>query len=189
MQNSSKLERFDATLNAMEAELGNLKQTSAAYLRLQALVISSQLIIKKQEEYSNQLEELVLQHVKKQQEIEAAFEEIEAANQKHHEDLKKLNLEIGKDQSERIEQLRKENKSFYLDFEQTLKIKLGENKSEIKTLIEAERSKIQEILISELDKRFAPLQATQKATKTIVLVFGIVSLLALIGILLKLFLF
>ena len=189
MQNSSKLERFDATLTAMEAELGKLRNTSDAYQRLQALAASYQLIVKKQEEYSIQLEELVLQQVKKHQEIEASFEEIEESNQKHHEHLKKLNLEIGKDQSERIEQLRKENKSFYLDFEQTLKIKLDENKSEIKALIEAERSKIQEIFSAELDKRFIALLTTQRNTKTMVLVFGIISLLALIGILLKLFLF
>ena len=58
---------------------------------------------KKQEEYSSQLEELLLQQVKKHQEIEAAFEEIETSNQKHHEDLKKLNLEIGKDQASKVQ--------------------------------------------------------------------------------------
>lgn len=188
MQNSSKLERFDATLTAMEAELDKLKQTSDAYQRLQTLAVSYQLIVKKQEEYSSQLEELVLAQVKKHQALEAALADIEASNKKHYEGLRELGAEIGKAQTEQIDHLRKENKSFYLDFEQTLKIKLGENKSEIKALIEAERSKIQEILVAELDKRFTALHASQKTTKNMVLIFGIVTLLALIGVLLKLFL-
>lgn len=187
MEKSSKLERFDVTLNELEGELGKLKGVAEAYTKLQELVNAYKTITRQLEEYGKTVEELVLQQVKKHQEIEAALAEIEEANNANFEKLKELNAEADKSQSAQIEQLRKENKSFYLDFERTLKIQLEENKSEIKRLIEEERQKIKELVEAEMEKRFHTLLSSQRKTQTTVLIFGIATLLALIAVIVNLF--
>jgi len=189
MKDLSKLERFDATLNELETELDKLQNTSEAYVRLQALVNSYQEITKQLEENSKGLEELVFQHVKKHQEIETALSSFLEANNQHHEDLKEINTQAEKRQSDQIEQLRRENKAFYLDFERTLKIKLEENKAEIKRLIEEERQKVKEIFEAELDKRTQLLLNGQKQIKNRVLILGLIILSVAIAIAVKLFLF
>lgn len=72
MKNTSKLERFDATLNELEEELAKLKDTSAAYEKLQALAASYKAINAQLEQNNQALEELMIQQVRKQQEIEEA---------------------------------------------------------------------------------------------------------------------
>ena len=64
MKNTSKLERFDATLNEMEGELVKLKDTSAAYERLQALVVSYSEISGLIEEERQKVKEMVEAAVK-----------------------------------------------------------------------------------------------------------------------------
>ena len=163
MKNTSKLERFDATLNELEGELVKLKDTSAAYERLQALVASYSEISGQLKQNSMALEELLIQQVKKQQEIEEAVSKMAEANEKSHE------------------KLRKENKELYFDLEKTLRIKLEENKSEIKRLIEEERQKVKEIVEAEVGNWAQKILSSQKTIKNLALLFGITILLCAIA--------
>ena len=71
--------------------------------------------------------------------------EIENFNNQNKTELVKL-LE------EKTDQIRKENKDFYKDLESTIKIKLDDNKAEIKNLIENERNQIKQIFEIEFAK-------------------------------------
>ncbi len=164
MKNTSKLERFDATLNELEEELAKLKDTSAAYEKLQALAASYKAITAQLEQNNQALEELMIQQVRKQQEIEEALSEIREANEEGHE------------------KLRKENKELYFDLEKTLRIKLDEHKSEIKRLIEEERQKVKEIVEAEVRDWGQKILHTQKTIKNLALLFGITILLCAIAI-------
>ena len=73
----------------------------------------------------------------------------------------------------KIEQIRKENKDFYKDLEGTIRIKLDDNKSEIKHLIENERARIKEIFEIEFAKNTKELRQiieseTNKQTQLII---------------------
>ena len=72
---------------------------------------------------------------------------------------------------EKINELRKENKDFYKDFEATLRIKLDDNKSEIKRLIEDERSRLKEIFYSKIEEQTRQLCAQFK--KQILCIIGV----------------
>ena len=84
--------------------------------------------------------------------------------------------------------IRKENKDFYKDLESTIKIKLDENKSEIKQVIENERNQIKQIFEIEFAKNTKELrqviEAENKSLKISVWVIGgltlIMSILAVI---------
>lgn len=162
MKNTSKLERFDATLNELEGELVKLKNTSAAYEKLQALAASYKAITAQLEQNNQALEELMIQQARKQQEIEEALSEMREANEEGHE------------------KLRKENKELYFDLEKTLRIKLDEHKSEIKRLIEDERQKIKEIVEAEVSNWGQEILNSHKAIKNLALLFGIAILLCAI---------
>jgi len=91
---------------------------------------------------------------------------------------------------EKTDQIRKENKDFYKDLESTIKIKLDDNKSEIKNLIENERNQIKQIFEIEFAKNTKELkqviEAENKTIKVSIWVIGgltlILSLLAVIKI-------
>lgn len=187
MKNSSKLERFNNTLNDFEGELVKLRDTSKAYMKLQELSSSYKLILDQFEQNSSSLQDLAKKQVAKHQEIKKSLEEISEENGKSYQQLKSLNDEIGKSLNSSIEELRKENRQFYLDFEKVVRIKLEENKSEIKQLIENERLRIKEIIDDKIDKQSNILVQNQKKMNNMVLLFGIVSILLLIGILVKQF--
>lgn len=96
---------------------------------------------------------------------------------KHQEKIDGVIAEIKETNIENYKLLRQENKDAYFDFEKTLKIKLEENKSEIKRLIEDERLKVKEIITAELDKRTEILLKNQGGIKSAVLILGIIILL------------
>jgi len=65
---------------------------------------------------------------------------------------KQNKIELSKLLEEKTDQIRKEGKDFYKDFEKTVKIKLDDNKYEIKRLIESERFQIKHIFEIEFAK-------------------------------------
>ena len=182
MKNSSKLERFNTTLDHLEVELVKLKTTSEAYMKLQELSSSYKLILDQFEQNSSALQDLVKKQTVKHQEIKKILDEISSENEKNYQQLKVLNDEIGKSLNSSLEELRKENRQFYLDFEKVVRIKLEEYKSEIKQLIENERLRIKEMIDGKVDKQTDLLNQHHKKINNLVLVFGIVSILLLIGI-------
>lgn len=187
MKNSSKLERFDDTLNDLEGELVKLRDTSKAYMKLQELSSSYKLILDQFEQNSSALQDLAKKQIAKHQEIKTSLEKISEENEKNYQQLKSLNDEVGKSLNSSIEELRKENRQFYLDFEKVVRIKLEENKSEIKQLIENERLRIKEMIDNKVDKQTEILNQNHKKTSNMILAFGIISTLLLIGILIKQF--
>jgi rubrerythrin len=88
--------------------------------------------------------------------IDKALNELAAANKKDAAELSKM---IG----EKLDLLRKENKDFYKDLESTIKIKLDDNRSQIKQLIEGERNRIKEIFELEFARNTAELKRTVEA--------------------------
>lgn len=187
MKNSSKLERFNNTINDLEGELTKLRSTSQAYLKLQELSSSYKLIIDQFDQNSLALEGLVKRQTSKNEEVKQTLNTITNDNNKNYQQLKILNNEVGKNLNASLEGLRKENRQFYLDFEKVVRIKLDEHKSEIKQLIENERLRIKEIIDGKIDKQTDLLIQNQKKTNNMILIFGIVSILFLTGILVKQF--
>lgn len=187
MKNSSKLERFNSTLNDLDGELVKLRDTSKAYMKLQELSSSYKLILDQFEQNSSALQDLAKKQVAKHHEIKKSLDEISGENEKSYQQLKALNDEIGKNLNLSIEELRKENRQFYLDFEKVVRIKLEEHKSEIKQLIENERLRIKEMIDNKVDKQTDLLALHHKKTSNMVLILGVISVLLLIGILIKQF--
>lgn len=187
MKNSSKLERFNNTLNDLEGELVKLRDTSKAYMKLQELSFSYNLILDQFEENSLGLQDLVKKQIAKHQEIKKSLEKISEENKKGYQQLKSLNDEMGRNLDSSIEALKKENRQFYLDLEKIVRIKLEENKLEIGQLIQSERLRIKEMIDDKVDKQTEILNQEYKKTSNMVLVFWIISTLLLIGILVKQF--
>lgn len=146
MDNLSKLERFDNTLNSLEDEMENLKKASGVFSTLKTL-------IKTYGDIGEQQKNTV-----------------------------KLIEEIKKSNDDSLEALRKENRNNYFELEKTTKIKLEENKSQIERLIEAERQKVKEIFIEELDKRISAISKSQKELKTTILIVSIITILLMVAI-------
>ncbi|MRM86247.1 hypothetical protein D1Z98_12115 [Riemerella anatipestifer] len=169
-----------------------LKDVSAAYKKLQQIIETYNQIIKTFEENSNTLDKINEFQKVQQEKVVKSLAEIETANKQNKTELAKL-IE-GK-----TDIIRKENKDFYKDLESTIKIKLDDNKSEIKKLIENERNQIKQIfeiefmkntkelrqvIENETNKQTQLLADNQKTIKISIWVIGgltlIMSLLALI---------
>lgn len=180
MSNSNKLERFDTTLSDLETELTKLKSTSDSYVKLKELSSSYHQILQKFEENNRALEAFSTTQKIKSEELEKSLLSISALNQKNHSELKALNDTLARDLFISVDELRKENRQFYLDFEQVVRIKLDENKSEIKQLIENERIKIKEIIESNINEQTTILVKNQKKINRISITFGIITLILLI---------
>ncbi len=187
MKSSSKLDRFNNTLNDLEGELVKLRDTSKAYMKLQELSSSYKLILDQFEQSSSALQDLAKKQVVKHHEIKNLLDEISGENEKSYQQLKALNDEIGKSLNLSLEELRKENRQFYLDFEKVVRIKLEEHKSEIKQLIKNERLRVKEMIGDKVDMQTDLLNKYHKKTNNTVLLFGIISILLLIGGLVKQF--
>ncbi len=151
----SNLQKFNTTLEDFDKEVGKLKAVSEAYQKLQRLTVTYDKIIKQIEQSSNTLKNL---------------NEFQKAHLLRAE--KKIN-ELSNLIEIKIEQIRKENKDFYKDLEGTIRIKLDDNKSEIKHLIENERARIKEIFEIEFAKNTKELRQiieseTNKQTQLII---------------------
>ncbi len=158
----SNLQKFNTTLEDFDKEVGKLKAVSTAYQKLEALIASYG-------EISDQFEKSVKM--------------LENMHELHKGHLEKVENIL----ENNTELIRKENKDFYKEFESTIRIKLDDNKSQIKQLIENERIRIKEIfelefakntkelmqvIINENNKQSQILLNNQKGIKLSLLVFG-----------------
>lgn len=141
----SNLQKFDQTLEDLNQEVEQLKGVSSAFKKLHQLIETYNTIIRQFEENSKTLYNINELQKVQQEKIVKSLVEIENFNSQSKTELVKL-LE------EKTDQIRKENKDFYKDLESTIKIKLDDNKAEIKNLIENERNQIKQIFEIEFAK-------------------------------------
>lgn len=141
----SNLQKFDQTLEDLNQEVEQLKGVSSAFKKLHQLIETYNTIIRQFEENSKTLYNINELQKAQQEKIVKSLVEIENFNSQSKTELVKL-LE------EKTDQIRKENKDFYKDLESTIKIKLDDNKAEIKNLIENERNQIKQIFEIEFAK-------------------------------------
>ncbi len=164
----TKLEEFNSILSEMGTEVSNLKSLNEVYSKIDKLAKDYETATLALKANSGKLEAISKEHQTFQQGIQKTLSSVESQYQKNKQDLATLFAEKMADfQSEtqiqvkgfeknltgHVEELSKNNKQFYKDFEDTLRIKLGENKSEVKQLVEAELNKIKENFATELEKR------------------------------------
>jgi len=150
----SNLAKFDNTIEELGTEVNKLKEISTAYQKLKDLADSFGDINRQFAANSRQLSGIVELLEKGQQKIDKGIENLLIANKAEKQELARAI-------DEKLEILRKENKDFYKDLESTIKIKLDDNASQIKQLIENERSRIKDIFEMEFAKN------TQELKKTI----------------------
>lgn len=141
----SNLQKFNQTLEDFSQEVEQLKGVSDAYKKLQFLTETYNDITKRFEESRKTLGEINELHKVQQGKITKSLVELDNIN-------KQGKVEVTKLVEEKTDQIRKENREFYKDLESTIKIKLDENKSEIKQLIENERNQIKQIFEIEFAK-------------------------------------
>jgi CHASE3 domain sensor protein len=151
----SNLAKFDNTLQDFNLEVNKLKEVSVAYQKLNALSVVYDNVTKQFNENSNELKEIGTLLKQGRDNIDQGIVKLLA-------DAKKNQSEMGRVIEEKLEILRKDNKSFYKDLESTIKIKLDDNKSQIRQMIESERKWIKDIFELEFAKN------TQELKKTII---------------------
>ena len=165
----SNLQKFNKTLEDFNQEVEQLKDVSGAFKKLQQLTETYNAIIKQFEENSKTLDKINEQQKAQQEKVAKSLAEIENANKQNKTELAKL-------VEEKTDQIRKENKDFYKDLESTIKIKLDDNKLEIKNLIESERNQIKQIFEIEFAKNTQELkreiESANKIVKILIWIFG-----------------
>jgi predicted transcriptional regulator len=192
----SNLQKFEKTISDFESEVDRLKSAASAYQKLEALHSSFNEVIHQFDKNSKLLENINKQQEVLHENIEKRIDDIFQANEEHRLSLIKLF-------DSKTEQIRKENKDFYRDLEETIRIRLDENKAQIKHLIEDERTKIKEIFEAGLQKQTGELKSLidnrfneqtnllykgQKTIKIMAGTIGGITVLSCIAILIKLFL-
>lgn len=123
----SNLQKFNNTLEELNLEVEKLKAVSGAYKKLESLTQTY-------DEINGLFKENNLKLTDINQRIDLSLADI----------VKVIEL--------KTDLLRKENKEFYNEFENTIKLKLNDNKSEIRQLIESERNQIKQIFEIEFAK-------------------------------------
>lgn len=134
----SNLQEFNQTLEDFNQEVERLKDVSGAYKKLQQLTETF-------DENSKTLDAINERHKVLLDKVANSLTELENANKQNKKELAKL-------VEEKTDQIRKDNKEFYKELEGTIKIKLDDNKSQIKQLIESERNQIKQIFEIEIAK-------------------------------------
>jgi uncharacterized phage infection (PIP) family protein YhgE len=127
----SNLQKFNETLEEFNQEVGQLKEVSGAYKKLQHLTETYNVICKQFDENSKTLDKINELQKAQQEKVAQSLIELENSNKQNKTELAKL-IE------EKTDQIRKENKDFYKDLESTIKIKLEENTKELSHAIKAE---------------------------------------------------
>ena len=155
----SNLQKFNATLEDFDKEVGKLKAVSEVYQKLQSLTGEYDGISKQFDKNSKALETLNELHKKQLENVIKSLADIENVNKQNSKELTKL-IE------EKVDQISKENKEFYKEFESTIKIKLDDNKSQIKQLIESERNQIKQIFEIEFSKNTKELRQVIESETT-----------------------
>ena len=208
----SSFQKFNDSVESMEQEVSKFKDLSFNYKRLGDLIKAYTEITNKFEENKLYLKELARLQEEKQKElaqdiikqnenfgnnaldalaktrneISKGIIDLHTENKIVFETLKNNQESFEKAVSNLIDRFRQENKSFYFDLEKTVKIKLDENRSEIKKLIEDERQQIKEIFVTELSIGLQAVLNKQKRMQIILLVFGVLLTLLSSAILIKL---
>jgi hypothetical protein len=149
----SNLQKFDDTITDFTEEVGKLKEVSLAYQKLKDLTLNYSEITKQFDANSRELGEINDLFKKQHDKLNEHITELIKVQKQGRDEFNKLF-------SEKIELIRKDNKEFYKDLESTVKIKLDDNKSQIKQLIESERSRIKEIFEIEFAKNTKELSRT-----------------------------
>lgn len=154
----SNLQKFNNTLDDLDQEVRQLKEVSSVYKKIQRQTEICNEIIKQFEENTNILNNI--------NELQSAQTESISKNLIESVDLHKQNkVELAKIIEEKTDLIRKENKEFYRELEATIKIKLDENLSQVKQLIENERNQIKQIFEIEFAKNTNELKLIiEKAT-------------------------
>ncbi len=147
----SNLQKFNETLEELNQEVGQLKGVSGAYKKLHQLTETYSEISNRFEENSKTLDEINELQNAQQEKLTTSLIELENSN-------KQNKIEFAKLIEDKTDQIRKENKDFYKDLETTIKIKLDENKSQIKRLIESERNQIKQMFEIEFAKNIKELR-------------------------------
>jgi len=163
----SSLQKFSQILEDFSQEVEQLKDTSEAYKKLQHLTDTYNEITKQFKESSKTFGEISELQKVQQEKVLKNLVELQNIN-------KQNKIELAKLVEEKTDQIRKENKEFYKDLESTVKIKLDENKFQIKQLIESERSQIKQIFEIEFTKNTKELKQIIKAkSKTMIILLCI----------------
>lgn len=137
----STLQKFNTTLEDFNNEVTKLKSISKAYQKLENLTQSY-------DEISGHFKQNSQKIATISQSIDSSLASIATLVEA------------------KTDFLRKENKEFYIDLESTIKLKLNDNKSEIKQLIESERNQFKHIFEIEFAKNTKELrQAIENATE------------------------
>lgn len=181
----SNLQKFNKTLEDFNQEVEQLKDVSGAYKKLQYLLNSYDKVIQKFEENHKSLHVINNSLESQREKVFDSLDKIISLNKENKTDLENSLEKKG-------DLIRKENKEFYKELESTIKIKLDENKSQIKQLIENERGQIKDIFKIEfaknkkdiietiekgLDKQTLLLVKNQKMIKIAIWVFGSLNLI------------
>ncbi len=189
----STLEKFDGTLNELGSEVEKLKSVSAVYQKIEALATTNTEVNRKFDAARQELGKINEAHLANKVALDKSLEALEKASE---EGKRQLSKQI----DDKIDALRKENKEFYKELEGTIKIKLEDNKSEIKRLIENERLQLKEIITNELASRTREIREAMEAesgkqtalllaagtqTRMMVMLFGGLSVALGLGILVK----
>jgi hypothetical protein len=136
----SKLEKFNTTIEDFDKEVEKLKDVSGVYQKLQGLIV-------KYGEISNLFEQNSTSLLNTNESISAHFEGIRLESKALEKNIVGL-----------LEKSQKDNKEFYKDLDNSMRIKLDENKSQIKQLIENERNQIKQIFEIEFAKNTGELR-------------------------------
>lgn len=187
MKDSSKLQRFNSTVNNFEQEVDRLKAATKAYQKLEELSTTYRLILDQFEENSKNIKTLAEEHENRHQAVVNSITQMRTANEAHQNKVTQAISEGQRAISDSIDAQVRANRQFYTDFERVVRIKLDENKSEIRRLIEQDRAQMKQYFDDKLDQYSASVTKQYSQVKTIALVFGILNLVILIGILVKLF--
>jgi ABC-type transporter Mla subunit MlaD len=141
----SSLQKFKETMEEFDSEVEKLKAVSDAYQKLQGLAVSYDGISKQFDENSKNLDKINESQKTQQAKVVQSLHEIEGVSKQSKKELASI-IEEGADL------IRKENKGFYRELESTIQIKLDDNRSQIKQLIESERFQIKQIIEIEFAK-------------------------------------
>src|SRR5690606_28643623 len=152
----NNIQKFEDILNSLDLESKKLESISIAYGKLQQLTEAYNDIIKQFLENSKTLDKINELQKAQQEKVTKSLAEIENVNKQNKTELARLF-------EEKTDLIRKENKDFYKDLESTIKIKLDDNKSEIKNLIESERNQIKQIFEIEFAKNTKELRQVIEA--------------------------
>lgn len=141
----SSLQKFKETIEEFDSEVEKLKAVSDAYQKLQGLTVAYDGISKQFDENSKNLDKINESQKTQQAKVVQSLNEIEGVSKQSKKELASM-IEEGADL------IRKENKDFYRELESTIRIKLEDNCSQIKQLIESERVQIKQIFEIEFAK-------------------------------------